>query len=127
MFFQSPAKGWGAADKAKAVREWQRIIQGYIERRRVDRQKTMVENVKTEKMKRALQRGQGEAIRGEAATVQNIISVFNDGNIDSNDDSHNQECSFSGGQNRASSTLHLCDRCEMQSGNGHEAEMTAEQ
>lgn len=59
--------------------------------------------------------------------MQNIISVFNDGNIDSNDDSHNEECSFGGGQNRASSTLCLCDRCEMQSGNGHEAEMTSEQ
>lgn len=53
--------------------------------------------------------------------------MFNDGSIDSDDDSHNEERSFSGGQNRASSTLRLCDRCEMQSGNGREAEMIAEQ
>lgn len=59
--------------------------------------------------------------------MQKIIIVLNDGIIDSDDDSHNEECWFGGGQNRASSTLRLCDRCEMQSGNRHEAEMTAEQ
>lgn len=47
VFFQSPAKGWGAADKAKTAREWQNIIEGYRERRRIDRQEKDGKKCKT--------------------------------------------------------------------------------
>lgn len=64
-------------------------IEGYIEKRKIDRQIKMVEKCKNRKWRECGSEDKDGAIRDDAAPVQKIISLLNDGNIDSDDDSHN--------------------------------------